>query len=175
MVNKSETFTRYDSADYLETEENIATYLNACAEENDPVLLPAALGDIARARNMTQLAAQTGLTRMGLHKALFGQCCFPHETKRHRAHEGQCTFGNTESSNGFLQLTITCKPITDNSSLCSRLNQSRFFGHDSDKLRFAHASYEARHGRARSYAAEAANTLPSSQRLPMICIPTGSP
>lgn len=72
MSRKMETFTRYDTADYLETEEDIAAYLTACAEENDPALLLAALGDIARARNMTQLAAQTGLSRMGLYKALSG-------------------------------------------------------------------------------------------------------
>jgi len=72
MAKKTETFTRYDTADYLESEEDIAAYLSACAEEDDPALFLAALGDIARARNITQLAAQTGLTRMGLYKALSG-------------------------------------------------------------------------------------------------------
>lgn len=72
MTKKSETFTRYDTADYLETDEDIAAYLTACAEEDDPALLLAALGDVARAKNITQLAAKTGLTRMGLYKALSG-------------------------------------------------------------------------------------------------------
>ena len=72
MTKKTDTFTRYDTADYLESEEDIAAYLSACAEEDDPALFLAALGDIARARNITQLAAQTGLTRMGLYKALSG-------------------------------------------------------------------------------------------------------
>ncbi len=72
MVTKLESFTRYDTADYLETEEDIAAYLTACAEEDEPALLLAALGDVARARNITQLAAQTGMTRMGLYKALSG-------------------------------------------------------------------------------------------------------
>ncbi len=72
MAQKSETVTRYDTADYLESEEDIAAYLSACAEEDDPALFLAALGDIARARNITQLAAQTGLTRIGLYKALSG-------------------------------------------------------------------------------------------------------
>lgn len=72
MNKVKETFTRYDTADYLETEEDIAAYLATCAEEDDPALLLAALGDIARARNMTQLASRTGLTRMGLYKALSG-------------------------------------------------------------------------------------------------------
>ena len=72
MVKSKETFTRYDTADYLETEEDIAAYLTACADEDDPALFLAALGDVARARNITQLAAQTGLTRMGLYKAFSG-------------------------------------------------------------------------------------------------------
>lgn len=68
-----EQFSRYDTADYLETEEDIAAYLTACAEEDDPSLFLAALGDVARARSMTQLAEKTGMTRMGLYKALSGQ------------------------------------------------------------------------------------------------------
>jgi len=47
--------------------------MTACAEEDDPSLLLAALGDVARARNMTQLAARTDMARMGLYKALSGQ------------------------------------------------------------------------------------------------------
>lgn len=68
-----EKFARYDTADYLESEEDIAAYLTACAEEDDPALFVAALGDVARARNMTHLAELTGMTRMGLYKALSGQ------------------------------------------------------------------------------------------------------
>ncbi len=66
----SETFSRYDSADYLKTDEDIAAYLEACADENDPVLMAHALGVVARARNMSQLARETGMTREGLYKAL---------------------------------------------------------------------------------------------------------
>lgn len=66
----NETFSRYDSADYLKTDEDIAAYLEACAEENDPALMAQALGAVARARNMSQLARDTGLTREGLYKAL---------------------------------------------------------------------------------------------------------
>lgn len=62
--------TKWDAADHLKTEEDIALYLEACLEENDPALLAAALGDIARARGMAQLARDTGLTREGLYKAL---------------------------------------------------------------------------------------------------------
>ena len=67
MVKK---FSRYDAADYLETEEDICLYLEACQEEGNPALVAAALGDIARARNMTQLAKEAGMTRAGLYKAL---------------------------------------------------------------------------------------------------------
>ena len=60
----------YDVTEYLETEEDMAAYLNAALEEGDPALLSAALGDIARAKGMTQLARETGITRDGLYKAL---------------------------------------------------------------------------------------------------------
>ena len=67
-----ETFTRYDSADYLKSEEDMAAYLQACLEEapDDPAFIAQALGTVARARGMMQLAKDTGLTREGLYKAL---------------------------------------------------------------------------------------------------------
>lgn len=70
MAAKKESFSRYDSADYLKSEEDIAAYLDACSDENDPALMAVALGAVARARNMSQLARDTGLTREGLYKAL---------------------------------------------------------------------------------------------------------
>ena len=59
-----ESFSRWDAADYLRTEKDMVAYLQACLEEapDDPGLLVAALGDIARARGMVQLAKETGLT-----------------------------------------------------------------------------------------------------------------
>lgn len=71
-MTKTENFSRYDTVDYLKTDEDMAAYLDACIEEGDPALIAAALGDIARARNMSQLARDTGLTREGLYKALSG-------------------------------------------------------------------------------------------------------
>ena len=64
--------TPWDSAEYLETEADIAAYLHACFEDapDDPAFLVHALGVAARARNMSQLARDTGLTREGLYKAL---------------------------------------------------------------------------------------------------------
>lgn len=70
-----ETFSRYDSADYLQSEESIAAYMEAVMEESgdDPALVAQALGTVARARNMSQLARDTGMTREGLYKALSGE------------------------------------------------------------------------------------------------------
>lgn len=64
------TLKKWDVVDHLDTEEDMALYLEACLDENDPALVVAALGDIARARGMAQLARETGLTREGLYKAL---------------------------------------------------------------------------------------------------------
>jgi len=69
MMPKTKT-TRWDSAEYLKTDEDMAGYLEACLEENDPALIAHALGVIARAKGMTQLARDTGLTREGLYRAL---------------------------------------------------------------------------------------------------------
>jgi probable addiction module antidote protein len=70
-----ETFSRYDTADYLKTDEDIARYIEAVMEEggDDPAYITHALGVVARARNMSQLARDTGLTREGLYKALSGE------------------------------------------------------------------------------------------------------
>ena len=64
--------TRWDSAANLETDEDIQLYLEACLEEagDDPALIVHALGVIARAKNMNQLARDTGLSREVLFKAL---------------------------------------------------------------------------------------------------------
>ena len=67
-----EKFTRWDPVDSLKTEEDIAFYFQACMDDDpgDGSLVRAALGDIAKARGMTQLARDTGLAREGLYKAL---------------------------------------------------------------------------------------------------------
>jgi len=71
----AEKFSHFDSADYLETSEDIALYLEACMEEggDDPAFIAHALGVVARARNMSQLARDTGMSREGLYKALSGE------------------------------------------------------------------------------------------------------
>lgn len=63
---------RWDAAEHLHTDEDMALYLDACFDEDpgDGSLIRAALGDIARARGMSQLARDTGMAREGLYKAL---------------------------------------------------------------------------------------------------------
>ncbi len=62
--------TKWDASEYLSTEESMAAYLNAAFEDGDTSVIAAALGDIARAKGMTQLSKETGITRDGLYKAL---------------------------------------------------------------------------------------------------------
>ncbi len=67
----AKTKTRpYDAAEYLETEADMAAYLQAALEEGEPALVVHALGNIARARGMSQIARQTGLGRDSLYRAL---------------------------------------------------------------------------------------------------------
>jgi probable addiction module antidote protein len=60
----------YDTAEYLETAEDMAAYLEAALEDGDPSIVVKALGTIARARGMTQISRDTGLGRESLYKAL---------------------------------------------------------------------------------------------------------
>ena len=65
-------FKKYDVADCLNTEEEMVLYLEACFDEagDDAAFIAAALGDIAKAKGMTDIAAATGLTREGLYRTL---------------------------------------------------------------------------------------------------------
>jgi probable addiction module antidote protein len=62
--------TLWDAAEYLDKPEAIAGYLEAAFEDGDPALIAAAMGDVARAMGMTQLAGKAGVTREALYKAL---------------------------------------------------------------------------------------------------------
>ena len=63
----------FDVADYLLDEQDMAAYLNAILEDGSPAEIAAALGHIAKARGMAQLALDTGLSRESLYKSLSGQ------------------------------------------------------------------------------------------------------
>lgn len=63
----------FDVANYLNDEEDVAEYMRQVLEEGDPAELGAALGAIARARGMSDLARDTGLSREGLYKSLSGE------------------------------------------------------------------------------------------------------
>lgn len=63
----------FDMANYLQDDEDVAEYLRQVLEEGDPAELAGALGSIARARGMTQLAKDTGLSRETLYRSLSGE------------------------------------------------------------------------------------------------------
>jgi probable addiction module antidote protein len=67
--------TRYDVAEHLRTPEEMAAYLEACLEEanGDAAFIAKALGNIARAKGMAQVARDAGLSRESLYKALSGE------------------------------------------------------------------------------------------------------
>ncbi|MCZ7575512.1 MAG: putative addiction module antidote protein [Ardenticatenaceae bacterium] len=67
--NKIET-RPWDAAEHLESEEDMAAYLDAALQEGDVAVVVAALGDIARAKGMSQIARDAGLGRESLYKAL---------------------------------------------------------------------------------------------------------
>ena len=73
-MRKTKT-THYDVAEHLRTQEEMAAYLEACLDEagGDAAFIAKALGDIARARGMAQVARDAGLSRESLYKALSGE------------------------------------------------------------------------------------------------------
>ncbi|EIA9158991.1 putative addiction module antidote protein [Salmonella enterica] len=89
-------FSRYDTADYLKTEADITAYLDAVMEDGDPSLIAAALGDLARTRNLSQLAREVGMSRQGLDKALSG--------------DGDPSFATVVKVTQALGLRLTFKP-----------------------------------------------------------------
>jgi probable addiction module antidote protein len=62
--------TKWDAAELLDSPEMIAAYIDAALDDGDPALIAAALGDVARAKGMSKIAKETGITREGLYKAL---------------------------------------------------------------------------------------------------------
>lgn len=74
------TYAPFDAAAYLDNDEVIAEYLSAAAEDPNPDVFLAALGDVAKARGMAQIAKETGLGRESLYKALSTGAHPRHET-----------------------------------------------------------------------------------------------
>ena len=62
--------TKWDGAEFLDTPEAIAAYLEAAFEDGDPKIITHALGKVARAKGISQIARDTGVSRAGLYKAL---------------------------------------------------------------------------------------------------------
>jgi probable addiction module antidote protein len=65
--------TPFDIAEYLQSHDMVAAYLEECLQDDDPRVFLVALGDVARARGMTDIARLTGLGRQSLYKAFNGQ------------------------------------------------------------------------------------------------------
>jgi probable addiction module antidote protein len=62
--------TKWDAADYLRSDEEILAYIEAALEDGHPAVITHALGNVARARGMTNVAKEAGVTREALYKAL---------------------------------------------------------------------------------------------------------
>lgn len=75
-------FERFDAARYLDSDEAIAEFLTAALEDDDPRVFVAALGVVAKARGMTQIAKDAGLGRESLYKALSPDSKLRYETVR---------------------------------------------------------------------------------------------
>ncbi|WP_414440800.1 addiction module antidote protein [Burkholderia sp. 22PA0106] len=95
---KPAKFSRFDSVDYLVTAEDIAAYLEAAVEDGDPALIAAALGDVARARNISQLSRDTGMSREGIYRALSG--------------DGNPSFATVMKITAALGLRLSFRPAT---------------------------------------------------------------
>jgi probable addiction module antidote protein len=69
-MKKKTTYKAFDAAQYLDNDAVIVEYLSAAAEDSNPDVFVAALGDVAKARGMAQIAKESGLGRESLYKAL---------------------------------------------------------------------------------------------------------
>ena len=63
----------FDAAEFLDSPEMIAAYLNEALESEDPAFITAAIGDVARAKGMSEIAEKAGLSRENLYRALGGE------------------------------------------------------------------------------------------------------
>lgn len=72
-MNKQNKHTKFDVLDYLKDEESIAAYLEAALEENDPRVFLMAIGDIAKARGVNEIAKKTGVNRENFYRSFSGK------------------------------------------------------------------------------------------------------
>ena len=87
----------WDVAEHLDSDAAVAAYIDAALEDGDPALIAAALGDIARARGMAQIATETGLSRESLYRAL--------------SDKGNPEFGTVLAVMRALGLRLSAKPL----------------------------------------------------------------
>jgi len=92
------TTEEFDILQYLDDDEMIAEYLTAALEEDDPAYFNIALGNVARARGLTQIANETGLSRMGLYKSF--------------SENGNPTLSSLQKIFSALNLKLTVAPAT---------------------------------------------------------------
>ena len=92
-------FTKFDASEFLDNDDVIAQYLAAALEDGDPDLFVAALGDVAKARGMAQVASATGLGREGLYKSLRSGSKLRYET--------------VQKILGALGVRLTVEPVKD--------------------------------------------------------------
>lgn len=99
----TERFSRYDTADYLKTDEDIAAYLEAVMEDGDPALIAAALGDVARAQH-DSLGSGSGhepcWPQQGSFRSRQPHALDDHESVKGPRSEGVYSYSNTGSMAG---------------------------------------------------------------------------
>jgi len=102
----------YDVAEHLRTSEEMAAYLEACIEEadGDAAFIAKALGDIARAKGMAQVACDAGLSRESLYKALSG--------------DRNPTLGTVLRVIGALGLKLRAEAVSDSAAVRQAVRQS---------------------------------------------------
>ena len=88
----------FDIAQYLDNDEIIAEYLSVALEEGDPAFFNSALGDVVRERGLSQIANETGLSRMGLYKSFL--------------ESGNPTLSSLQKIFTALNLKLTISPAT---------------------------------------------------------------
>lgn len=100
MNGEVKGFSKFDAAEYLKTEEDIAAYMNAVMQEgeDDAAYLAHALGVVARAKNMSEIARKASVSREGLYKAL--------------SKEGNPTFQTIVRVSNALGLKVSFEPAT---------------------------------------------------------------